>query len=210
MYVHHVRHQRGRLAGLPGLLVLPLIGLHPARHRDEGPFADLLRRFLALRSPHLHPLPQRVTRVLPLVGVPVEPARGIRYRERTRRVPVRCESEFRVLTGAALHAHAVAHCCPFRLMYRAGSMRSGTDSCRPERSVSASGGLPACLGRSSAVIGSRPAFAQNLFALATRNSSNTAALSGSTSHPSPIVYAAPLRSRGVTIRPPTNFIAHSP
>src|SRR5699024_9154887 len=29
MHVHHVRHQSGRLAGLAGLLVLPLIGLHP-------------------------------------------------------------------------------------------------------------------------------------------------------------------------------------
>src|SRR5699024_11264023 len=159
MHVHHIRHQRGRLAGLAGLLVLPLIGLHPATDRDERPLHHFLRGLLGLRSPHLHPLPQRVAGVLPLVGVPVELAWGVRDRERTRRVPVRCESEFRVLTGAALHAHAVAHCCPFRLMYRAGSMRSGTDSCRPERSVTASGGLPACLGRSAAVIGSRPAFA---------------------------------------------------
>src|SRR5699024_7025974 len=86
MHVHHIRHQRGRLTGLAGLLVLPLIGLHPATDRDEGPLHHLLRGFLGLRSPHLHPLPQRVAGVLPLVRVAVEPARGIRYRERTRRV----------------------------------------------------------------------------------------------------------------------------
>src|SRR5699024_2458436 len=30
VHVHHIRHQSGRLACLAGLLVLPLIGLHPA------------------------------------------------------------------------------------------------------------------------------------------------------------------------------------
>src|SRR5699024_12675471 len=123
---------------------------HPSfptrRSSDLRSLTDLLGGLLALRAPHLHPLPQRVAGVLPLVGVAVELAWGVRDRERARRVPVRCESELAVLSGAALDGHGVAHCCPFRLMYRAGSMRSGTDSCRPERSVTASGGLPACLG----------------------------------------------------------------
>src|SRR5699024_1978536 len=110
MHIHHIRHQRGRLTGRAGLLVLPLIGLHPATDSDERPLHHLLRGFLGLRSPHLRPLPQRVAGVFPLVRVAFELAWGVRDRERARGVPVRCESEFRVLTGAALHAHAVAHC----------------------------------------------------------------------------------------------------